>query len=93
MHAVVKTGSKQYRVAQGDKITVEKIDGKAGDKVTLETLMVGAAFGSGSVTAEIVAHERGDKVLIFKKKRRKKYRRKNGHRQDLTTVQITSVSA
>lgn len=93
MYAVVKTGSKQYRVAQGDKITVEKLAGQAGDKVALETLMVGTEIGKGSVTAEIVAHGRADKVIIFKKKRRKNHRRKNGHRQDLTTVQITSVSA
>lgn len=93
MYAVVTTGSKQYRVTQGDKITVEKIEGQAGDKVSLQTLMVGADLGKGSVQAEIVAQTRADKVLIFKKKRRKNHRRKNGHRQDLTIVKITSVSA
>ena len=93
MHAVVKTGGKQYRVAQGDKITVEKLEGKAGDKVALEALMVGTSFGSGSVQAEIVEQTRGDKVIVFKKKRRQNYRRKNGHRQDQTMIKITSVSA
>lgn len=93
MRAVVKTGGKQYCVAQGDKITVEKLEGQAGDTVALETLMVGNTIGAGSVQATIVAHVRGDKVLVFKKKRRQNYRRKNGHRQDLTTVQISAVSA
>lgn len=93
MKAVVKTGGKQYCVAQGDKITVEKLEGNAGDKVALEALMVGTNFGTGSVEGTIVAQKRGDKVLVFKKKRRQNYRRKNGHRQDLTTVQITTISA
>ena len=87
MYTVVKTGAKQYRVANGDKITVEKLAGNAGDAVTLETLM------GGKVTAQIVGHGRADRVIIFKKKRRKNYHRKNGHRQELTTLQITSVSA
>jgi large subunit ribosomal protein L21 len=93
MRAVVKAGGKQYCVAQGDKITVEKLDGKAGDKVALETLMVGTKLGAGTVEAEIVEQGRGDKVIIFKKKRRQNYRRKNGHRQDQTLVKITSVQA
>lgn len=93
MKAVVKTGGKQYCVAQGDKITIERIQGNAGDSVALEALMVGTAFGSGSVNAEIVEHNRSDKVLVFKKKRRKNYRRTNGHRQDLTLVKITSITA
>ena len=92
MHAIISAGGKQYRVAQGDTITVEKIEGKAGDKVTLNSLMNGATLGAGTVAAEIVSHDRGDKVIIFKKKRRQNYRRKNGHRQDLTTVKITSIA-
>ena len=93
MKAVVKAGGKQYVVAQGDKITIERIEGNAGDSVALEALMVGTNFGTGSVNAEILEHNRSDKVLVFKKKRRKNYRRKNGHRQDLTLVQITAVTA
>lgn len=93
MRAVVKAGGKQYCVAQGDKITIEKIEGNAGDKVAMETLLTGTEFGSGNVEAEIVEHVRSNKVLVFKKKRRKNYRRKNGHRQELTLVQITSISA
>ncbi len=93
MKAVVKTGGKQYCVAQGDKITIERIEGKAGDTISLETMMVGTTIGSGSVQAEIIEQNRGDKVIIFKKKRRQNYRRKNGHRQDLTLVKVTSISA
>jgi large subunit ribosomal protein L21 len=91
MYAVVKTGGKQYRVAKGDTITVEKLEGKAGDTVALEALMTGTKAG-GKVDAEIVTQTRGDKVIIFKKKRRQNYRRKNGHRQDQTIVKITSVA-
>ena len=74
MYAVVKTGGKQYRVTKGDTIEVEKLDGKAGDKVDLETLMVGEKMGNGKAKAEIVEHTRADKVIIFKKKRRQGYR-------------------
>jgi len=93
MFAVVRTGGKQYRVAAEDTILVEKLDGVEGDTVALETLMTGEAgvLGSGAVTATIVAQTRGDKVIIFKKKRRHNYRRKNGHRQSLTVLKIVSV--
>ena len=94
MFAVVRTGGKQYRVATDDKILVEKIDGDAGTSITLETLMLGdgGAITKGkAVTAEIVAQTKGDKVIIFKKRRRHNYRRKNGHRQQMTVLKITSV--
>jgi large subunit ribosomal protein L21 len=94
MFAVVRTGGKQYRVATDDKILVEKIDGEAGAIVTLETLMsgdAGSVTAGGAVTAEIVAQTKADKVIIFKKRRRHNYRRKNGHRQQLTVLKITSV--
>ena len=97
MFAVVRTGGKQYRVAANDRITVEKLDGEAGSKITLgDVLLVsdGGALkdaGKVKVTAEIVAHNRGDKVVIFKKKRRHNYRRKNGHRQQLTLLRILAV--
>ncbi len=95
MFAVVRTGGKQYRVADGDKIIVEKLEGDEGTALTLETLMTGegaAVTMGGAVTAEIVAQTKGDKVIIFKKKRRHNYRRKNGHRQHLTVLKITSVA-
>ncbi|MEY3269113.1 MAG: hypothetical protein RL480_1873 [Pseudomonadota bacterium] len=94
MFAVVRTGGKQYRVATDDTILVEKIEGEAGASVTLETLMFGDAgtiTKGGSVTATIVAQTKADKVIIFKKRRRHNYRRKNGHRQQLTVLKITSV--
>ena len=98
MFAVVRTGGKQYRVAANDRITVEKLDGEAGSKITLgDVLLVsdGGALkdaGKVKVTAEIVAHNRGDKVVIFKKKRRHNYRRKNGHRQQQTVLKILSIA-
>jgi len=93
MFAVVRTGGKQYRVATDDKIIVERLDGIAGDTVALETLMLGdgGALTAGGVTAQIVAQTKGDKVIIFKKRRRHNYRRKNGHRQQLTVLKIVSV--
>jgi large subunit ribosomal protein L21 len=103
MHAVIKTGGKQYRVAPSDTIVVEKLDGEAGACVALnEVLMVtdgakvelGAPFVSGAtVSAEIVQQMRGDKIIIFKKRRRQNYRRKNGHRQNYTVLKITEISA
>jgi large subunit ribosomal protein L21 len=94
MFAVVRTGGKQYRVAPNDHIVVEKLEGEAGTTVTLETLMTaeGGALGNGTVTAEIVEQKRGDKVIIFKKKRRHNYRRRNGHRQSLTVLKITAIA-
>ena len=95
MFAVVRTGGKQYRVAANDTLLVEKLDGEAGATVTLDTLMSGegeVVTMGGAVTATIVAQTKGDKVIIFKKKRRHNYRRKNGHRQQLTVLKILSVA-
>ena len=97
MFAVVRTGGKQYRVAPGDKIVVEKLDGAAGDKVTLgEVLLAGEGSNLKStdgltVAAEIVAQAKGDKVTVFKKRRRHNYRRKQGHRQQLTILRIVAI--
>ena len=97
MFAVVRTGGKQYRVAPGDKIVVEKLDGNAGDKITLgEVLLAGDGGDLKStdgliVAAEIVAQAKGDKVTVFKKRRRHNYRRKKGHRQQHTILKIVSV--
>jgi large subunit ribosomal protein L21 len=102
MFAVIKTGGKQYKVAKDDVIEVEKIDLEAGKAVELgEVLMlsdggmveVGAPFLAGAkVSAEVVKQTRGDKIIVFKKKRRKNYRRKKGHRQDLTVLKITAIA-
>jgi large subunit ribosomal protein L21 len=101
MYAVIKTGGKQYRVAANDKILIEKLDGAAGDRVNFtEVLMVsnggtvdiGAPFLAGAtVVGEIEKQARGPHIIIFKKRRRKHYRRRNGHRQDLTSVTITEI--
>lgn len=95
MQAVVKTGGKQYRVAKGDVITVEKLDGDAGAKVTLPAIMVGDKILTGdktaNVQAEVVEQFRDKKVIVFKKKRRQGYRRTQGHRQSLTRVKITDI--
>jgi large subunit ribosomal protein L21 len=97
MFAVVRTGGKQYRVAPGDKIVVEKLDGNAGDKVTLgEVLLAGDGGNLKStdgltVAAEIVAQAKGDKVTVFKKRRRHNYRRKKGHRQQHTILRIVAI--
>jgi len=102
MFAVIRTGGKQYRVAENDVISVAKLEGEVGAKVALaEVLMLGgdkpksgAPLVSGaSVEAEIVEHGRGPKVIAFKKKRRKNTHRKRGHRQLLTRVKITAISA
>ena len=102
MYAVIRTGGKQYRVAQGDKLRVEKLPGNVGDTVTLaEVLLVGEGdgvkvgsptVGGAKVQAKIVAQDRGEKIIIFKFRRRKNYRRKTGHRQPFTALEITSVA-
>jgi large subunit ribosomal protein L21 len=99
MFAIVRTGGKQYRVAAGDKIVVDKIDGDAGASVTLGDVLLA---GEGSelksvegltVAAEIVAQAKGEKVIVFKKRRRHNYRRRNGHRQLHTILKITAIGA
>ena len=93
MFAVVRTGGKQYRVAAGDKIAVEKIAGEAGESVSLtDVLFVSEGEAKGIVVAaEIVAQAKTDKVFVFKKKRRHNYRRRAGHRQNVTLLKITAV--
>ena len=97
MFAVVRTGGKQYRVAPGDKIVVEKLDGNAGDRITLgEVLLAGDGSDLKStdgltVAAEIVAQAKADKVTVFKKRRRQNYRRKKGHRQQHTILKIVAI--
>ncbi len=99
MFAIVRTGGKQYRVAAGDKISVEKLAGEAGDTVVLDDVLLageGADIKDSkglTVSAEIVAQTRGEKVIVFKKRRRHNYRRRNGHRQSLTILKIVSIGA
>jgi large subunit ribosomal protein L21 len=102
MYAVIKTGGKQYRVAEGDTLRVEKLAGSVGDGVTIdqvlliggETLKLGKPLVAGAkVEAKIVRQGLGPKVLIFKLRRRKNYRRKRGHRQPFTALEITKIVA
>ena len=97
MFAVVRTGGKQYRVAAGDKIAVEKLAGEAGETITLgDVLLAGdgdklADAAKTVVSAEIIAQAKSEKVIVFKKRRRHNYRRKNGHRQQHTILKILSI--
>ena len=97
MFAVVRTGGKQYRVTPGDKIVVEKLAGEAGDSITLDDVLL-AGEGSDlkstaklTVAAEIIAQAKGEKVTVFKKRRRHNYRRKKGHRQQHTILKIVAI--
>ncbi len=102
MYAVIKTGGKQYKVAQGDVIRVEKLAGDKGATVELtEVLAVGEGASAtvgrpmvagAKVTAEVVEQARAPKILVFKKRRRQNYRRRAGHRQDLTVLRITAIA-
>ena len=102
MYAIVSTGGKQYKVAKGDVIDVEKLDAQPGDKVELDVLLLADGAGKvvaadelagAKVTAEVVEQFKGKKVLVFKLKKRKRYHRANGHRQNLTKLQISSIPA
>jgi large subunit ribosomal protein L21 len=98
MFAVIRTGGKQYTVAPGDVLEIERLPGEAGAAITFsEVLMAGSKIGTplisgASVAAEIMAQDRAPKVVAFKKKRRKNTHRKRGHRQLLTRVKITDIT-
>ena len=103
MYAVIVTGGKQYRVSQGDKVRVEKLDAAEGDSVELDQVLmvvdgddvkIGApVLEGGKVTAEVKAHGRGDKVEIIKFRRRKHHMKRQGHRQAFTELEITGITA
>jgi len=102
MYAVIATGGKQYRVAEGDNLRVEKLDGEQGDTVVFDrVLMLGGddpivgkpVVPGAKVQATIVAQDRAKKIIVFKFRRRKNYRRKQGHRQPYTELLVTSISA
>ena len=103
MFAVIKTGGKQYRVAAGDVIKVEKLEAEAGATLTFSDVLatgdgdnvtIGAPLVDGaSVTAEVLEQTRAKKIIIFKKKRRQNYRRKNGHRQHVTVLRVSAINA
>jgi len=100
MQAIIESGGKQYRVAPGDVIRVEKLAGEPGTQIELKPLAVfgdegqmvaGADMGTARVTATIVGDGRGDKVLVFKFKRKKQYKKTIGHRQDFTEVKVGEI--
>jgi large subunit ribosomal protein L21 len=95
MYAVIRTGGKQYRVSEGDTLRVEKLPGEVGSNITFgEVLMLGGEkVQVAKVNAQIVAQDRAKKIIVFKMRRRKNYRRKNGHRQWFTEVKITGIGA
>ncbi len=102
MYAVVKTGGKEYRISQGDLIRVEKMEGKVGDQVTMKDILMVSHEGqvqvgnpllaNAVITGEIVQQVKGKKVLIYKMKRRKNYRRTKGHRQTYTYIRVNEIS-
>ena len=101
MYAVIKTGGKQYRVAKGDKLRVEKLPGNVGDTVTFgEVLLIGGEsvklgkplLTGAKVEAKVIAQDRAKKIIVFKFRRRKNYRRKAGHRQPFTALEITGIT-
>lgn len=100
MFAIIKSGGKQYKVAQNDVLELEKLSGEEGSVIELDNVLLindEEGFATGNpiegafVSAEVISQERGDKVIVFKKKRRHNYRRKNGHRQYLTVVRIKDI--
>jgi large subunit ribosomal protein L21 len=102
MYAVIQTGGKQHRVIEGEELNIELLDNVAGDKIDFDVLMVGegAAVKIGApvvegsrVSAEVIGHGRADKIRIIKFRRRKHYRKQQGHRQWFTRIKITAISA
>jgi len=101
MYAIIRTGGKQFRVAPGDTLKVPSISAEVGETITIDDVLMGADDGDlklgaplvdgASVKAEIVAHGRGEKIIVFKWKRRKNYRRKQGHRQGYTEIRVDSI--
>jgi large subunit ribosomal protein L21 len=102
-YAIIRTGGKQYRVAPGDFVQLEKLDGELGSELQFTDVLMTSQDGNvqvgnptvsgASVTAQVVRQGRAKKILVFKKKRRKNYRRRQGHRQYITTVKVTGIQA
>lgn len=87
-YAIIKTGGKQFAVESGQTLRVPTINADAGKKVDIDTLLADGKVGVGSVKATVVGHGKGDKIIVFKKKRRKQYKRRQGHRQGFTEITI-----
>jgi large subunit ribosomal protein L21 len=99
MFAVIRTGGKQYKVSKNDILEIEKLDVKEGAKIDLDVLMVSDGTTAdlskkgAKVSAKVIKQKKDDKVVVFKKRRRHNYRRKQGHRQNLTVIEITDIAA
>jgi large subunit ribosomal protein L21 len=102
MYAVIRTGGKQYRVSEGERLRVEKLDGQVGESLQFdqvlmlggEKVQIGTPLVSGAqVTAQIIAQDRAKKIIVYKYRRRKNYRRKAGHRQPYTELKVTAIKA
>ncbi len=102
MFAIIETGGKQYKVEKGMKLEIERLEGKEGDSITFDSVLltndketkVGNPEVKGaSVKAKIIEHKRGDKIVVFKMKPKKRYQKTQGHRQELTTIEITDIKA
>jgi large subunit ribosomal protein L21 len=87
-YAIIRTGGKQFAVESGQTVRVPSIEAEAGKKVDIDTLLVGGKTGAGTLKATVVSHGKDDKIIVFKKKRRKQYKRKQGHRQGFTEIKI-----
>ena len=94
-YAIIKTGGKQFAVEDGQTLRVPSIEGKEGSSIDVQALVLGSGkdvrLGEGTVKATVVGHGRGEKIIVFKKKRRKQYKRKQGHRQDYTEIKIEKI--
>jgi large subunit ribosomal protein L21 len=90
-YAVIRTGGKQFAVEGGETLRVPTINEKAGAKVDVEALVLGDKLGAATVKATVVGHGKADKIIVFKKKRRKQYKRKQGHRQGFTEIKIEKI--
>ena len=94
-YAIIRTGGKQFAVEEGQTLRVPSIDKKEGDKVDIESLVSGAGkdakFGGATISATVVGHGRGEKIIVFKMKRRKQYKRTQGHRQGYTEIKIEKI--
>ncbi|MBA3334334.1 MAG: 50S ribosomal protein L21 [Acidobacteria bacterium] len=94
-YAIIRTGGKQFAVEDGQTIRVPSIDKKEGESIEIESMLSGEGsdmkLGGAMINATVVSHGRGDKIIVFKKKRRKQYKRKQGHRQDYTEIKIDKI--
>lgn len=92
-YAIIRTGGKQYNVEEGQTLRVPTIDEEAGNNIEVEALLLGTDedLGGGKVKATVVSHGRAEKIIVFKKKRRKQYKRKQGHRQGYTEIKIDEI--